>query len=93
MRFQVDYIMKGAEHVDQKGCSVPDGQCTNDLQGPMFTIYMPSPTLARHVFWRTTLGIYTFHTTVTSTDPALTVLQKGDRSATAFLNFAMMYRF
>ncbi len=93
MRFQVDYILKGAEHVDQKGCTVPDGQCTNDLQGPMFTMYLPSPTLARHVFWRTTLGIYTFHTTVTSTDPALTAAQKGDRSVTAFLNFAMMYRF
>lgn len=93
MRFQIDYTLKGAEHVDPRGCAVPNGQCTNDLQGPTFTFYLPSPSLARHVFWRTTLGIYTFHTTVTSTDPSLTALQKGQRSATAFLNTAMMYRF
>lgn len=93
MRMQVDYTLPGSEHVDQKGCTVPDGQCTNDLQGPTFSLYIPSPSLARHVFWRTTLGIYTFHTTVTSTDPSLTALQKGERSGTAFLNFALMYRF
>lgn len=93
MRLQVDYSLKGAEHVDPKGCTVPNGQCTNDLQGPMFTFYMPSPSLARHLFWRSTVGVYTFHTTVTSTDPALTALQKGQRSATGFLNVTMMYRF
>lgn len=93
MRVQADYTLKGAEHVDPKGGTVPNGQCTNDLQGPMFTFYMPSPTLARHVFWRTTLGVYTFHTTVTSTDPSLTALQKSQRSVTAFLNSALMYRF
>ena len=93
MRWQVDYTLKGAEHVDPQGCTVPNGQCTNDLQGPMLSLYLPSPALARHVFWRTTLGIYTFHTTVTSTDPTLTALQKSQRSATAFLNFVIMYRF
>jgi hypothetical protein len=93
MRWQVDYTLKGAEHVDPRGCTVPDGQCTNDLQGPMVSLYLPSPALARHVFWRTTLGIYTFHTTVTSTDPYLTSIQKGQRSVTAVLDFAMMYRF
>jgi len=32
---QIDYTLKGAEkqHVDPKGCTVPNGQCTNDLQG------------------------------------------------------------
>lgn len=93
MRWQVDYTLKGAEHVDPRGCTVPNGQCTNDLQGPMLTLYLPSPTLARHLFWRTTLGIYTFHTTVTSTDPTLTAMQKGQRSVTGALDFAMMYRF
>jgi len=92
---QIDYTLKGAEkqHVDPKGCTVPNRQCTNDLQEPMFSLFMPSPSLARHVFWRTTLWIYTFHTTVTSTDPSLTALQKGQRSVTAFLNVGMMYRF
>jgi hypothetical protein len=53
MRWQVDYTLKGAEHVDPQGCTVPNGQCTNDLQGPMLSLYMPSPALARHVFWGT----------------------------------------
>ncbi len=93
MRLQVDYKLKGAEHVDPKGCTVPDGQCTNDLQGPEFSFYMPSPALAGHLFWRETLGVYTFHNTVTSTDPSLTALQKSQRSVASFLEFTMMYRF
>lgn len=47
MRWQVDYTLKGAEHVDPRGCTVPDGQCTNDLQGPMVSLYLPSPANAR----------------------------------------------
>lgn len=64
-----------------------------NLQGPMFTFYLPSPSLARHLFWRSPVGVYTFHTTLTSTDPSLTALQKSQRSATAFLTVTMMYRF
>ncbi len=93
MRLQVDYKLKGAEHVDAKGCSVPNGQCTNDLQGPMVSFFLPSPAMAGHLYWRETVGVYTFHDTVTSTDPALTALQKSHRSTTAFLDFTMMYRF
>ena len=93
MRLQVDYQLKGAEHVDPKGCTVPNGQCTNDLQGPEFTFYMPSPALAGHLFWRETAGVYMFHDTVTSTDPSLTALQKSRRSVASFLEFTMMYRF
>ena len=93
MRLQVDYKLKGAEHVDAKGCSVPNGQCTNDLQGPMVSFFLPSPAMAGHLYWRETVGVYTFHDTVTSTDPALTALQKSHRSTTAFLEFTMMYRF
>ena len=93
MRLQVDYKLKGAEHVDAKGCSVPNGQCTNDLQGPMVSFFLPSPAMAGHLYWRETVGVYTFHDTVTSTDPVLTALQKSHRSTTAFLEFTMMYRF
>ncbi len=93
MRLQVDYKLKGAEHVDARGCSVPNGQCTNDLQGPMVSFFLPSPAMAGHLYWRETVGVYTFHDTVTSTDPALTALQKSHRSTTAFLDFTMMYRF
>jgi hypothetical protein len=93
MRVQVDYKLRGAEHVDARGCAVPNGQCTNDLQGPMLSFYLPSPARAGHLFWRETVGVYTFHDTVTSTDPALTRVQKGHRSIASFLEFTMMYRF
>jgi hypothetical protein len=93
MRLQVDYKLKGAEHVDPKGCAVPNGQCTNDLQGPMISFYLPSPAAAGHLFWRETAGIYTFHDTLRSTDPLLTALQKSHRSTAALLEFTMMYRF
>jgi hypothetical protein len=93
MRLQVDYKLKGAEHVDAKGCAVPNGRCTNDLQGPMISFYLPSPAAAGHLFWRETAAIYTFHDTLTSTDPSLTALQKSHRLTAAFLEFTMMYRF
>jgi hypothetical protein len=93
MRLQVDYKLKGAEHVNPQGCSLPNGQCTNDLQGPGITLYLPSPALAGHLYWRETVGIYTGHETVTSADPALTALQKSNRSVSPFLDFTMMYRF
>jgi hypothetical protein len=92
-RLQVDYKLKGAEHVDAKGCSVPNGQCTNELQGPMLSFYLPSPAASGHLFWRETVGIYSFHDTLTSTDPTLTALQKSHRSVASFLEFTMMYRF
>lgn len=92
-RLQVDYKLKGAEHVNAQGCSVPDGQCTNELQGPLVSFYLPSPAASGHLFWRETVGIYTAHETVTSTDPTLTALQKSQRSVTPFLEFTMMYRF
>jgi hypothetical protein len=93
MRLQTDYKLKGVEHVDAQGCNVPNGQCTNDLQGPMFTLYLPSPALARHLYWRQTAGVYMGHETVTSTDPTLTALQKSAGSVSPYLNFALMYRF
>jgi hypothetical protein len=35
--------------------------------------------------WREAVGIYTFHDTVTSIDPALTALQESHRSVAAFV--------
>jgi hypothetical protein len=93
IRLQVDYKLKGAEHVDPKGYALPNGQCANDLEGPMISFYLPSPAAAGHLFWRETAGIYTFHDTLTSTDPSLTALQKSHRSTAALLEFTMMYRF
>src|SRR5438045_135444 len=93
MRLQADYQLKGAEHVDPRGCTVANGQCTNELQGPKITLYMPSPARAGHLYWRQTVGVYMFHNTVTSTDPSLTALQTSKRSVATFLEFVMMYRF
>ena len=79
-RLQVDYKLKGAEHVDAKGCSVPNGQCTNELAGPMISSITLAGSITGHLFWRETVGIYSFHDTVTSTDPVLTAAQKSRRS-------------
>jgi hypothetical protein len=93
IRLQGDYKLKGFEHVDAKGCSVPNGQCTNGLQGPMVSLYLPSPAAAGHLYWRETLGVYTLHDTLTSTDPSLTTLQRNHRSTATFLESTMKYRF
>jgi hypothetical protein len=45
----------------------------------VLSFYLPSPALAGHLYWREAVGIYTVHETVTSTDPALTVLQESHR--------------
>jgi hypothetical protein len=92
-RLQVDYKLKGAAHVDAKGCAIPNGQCTNGLQGPMVSFYLPSPAMAGHLYWRETVGVYTLHDTLTSTDPVLTAMQKSNRSVASFVEFTMMYRF
>jgi hypothetical protein len=92
-RLQVDYKLKGAEHVDAKGCAIPNGQCTNGLQGPMVSFYLPSPAMAGHLYWRETVGVYTLHDTLTSTDPVITAMQKSNRSVASFVEFTMMYRF
>jgi len=81
MRLGVDYVLPGTDHA-------------NALQGPLLSIYLPSPSAKRHIFFRQTLGIYEFHQTVT--DPSnltLTRQQIGQRSATAFGELTVMYRF
>jgi hypothetical protein len=81
MRLGFDYLLPGTDHF-------------NALQGPLFSFYMPSPSAKGHFFFRETLGIYEFHTTVT--DPSnkiLTQQQTGSRSVTSFGEFTLMYRF
>ena len=81
MRVSMDYVLPGTDH-------------SNALQGPLFTLYLPSPAAKGHLFFRQTLGIYTFHQTVT--DPSNSVLtqqQIGDRSITSFGELTVMYRF
>lgn len=92
-RAQVDYLLKGSEHVNRQGCSVPNGHCTNGVEGPKFLFYLPSPVSNSHLIFRDTLGIYDSHATVTSADPTLTAEQIGQRSRAVFAEYTLMYRF
>lgn len=81
MRLGVDYILPGTDH-------------SNATQGPLISFYMPSPSARGHIFFRETIGVYTFHETVT--DPSnltLTRQQIGHRSVTSFGELTVMYRF
>jgi hypothetical protein len=81
MRLGVDYVMPGTDH-------------TNAVQGPLLTLFMPSPSSKGHFFFRMTEGIYEFHETVTEPANApLTQQQIGDRSMTSFGELTLMYRF
>ena len=81
MRGQVLYAMTGNDHL-------------NGAQGPEFSLWLPSPVAAHHIFWRQTIGIYTFHETVTDpSDKALTDEQTGRRSVSCNVSFNLMYRF
>lgn len=81
MRVGVDYVLPGTDW-------------KNGSQGPQFSVYIPSPSLRRHLFFREKLGIYRFHDTVTDrTDPALTRLQTSKHGVDSFLELTLMYRF
>lgn len=93
-RMQMDYVLPfGAEHVSASGCTVPKGQCTNNLQGPTFTVYMPSPRTKGHIFAQFILGTWWGNQTVTSTDPVLTAIQKGNVVVVSEFQITMLYRF
>lgn len=92
-RLQGDYALPGAEHVSPQGCTVPKGQCTNQLQGAEISFFIPSPALAKHFFVRFLYGGYLGHTTVTSIDPVLTAQQKASRVVTGESQMTLLYRF
>jgi hypothetical protein len=80
-RWQLLYITKGTDRI-------------NGVQGPEFQLWLPSPVSRSRFFYRQTLGMYEFHTTVT--DPAdrkLTAQQTGQRSAAVFLDFTFGLKF
>jgi hypothetical protein len=81
MRWQTLYVMPGTDRA-------------NAMQGPEFQLWFPAPTSDKHFFFRQTLGIYEFHTTVTdSTNLSLTAQQTADRHTAAFLDFTFGWRF
>jgi hypothetical protein len=81
MRIGVDYLLKGSDHV-------------NGSQGPLLTVIAPSPSAKGHFFFRETIGIYSFHDTVTDPNNAiLTREQVSNRHVDSFSEITLMYRF
>jgi len=81
MRWQALYILPGTDKA-------------NALQGTELQLWLPSPLSRSHFFYRQTLGIYEFHTTIT--DPGNTSLaaqQTADRHSAAFADFTFGWRF
>jgi hypothetical protein len=80
-RWQVLYITKGTDTI-------------NGVQGPEVQLWFPSPASQTHFFYRQTLGMYEFHTTITDpTDRTLTAQQTSQRSTASFLDFTFGWRF
>jgi hypothetical protein len=79
-RIGVDYMMKGTDW-------------RNGSQGPLFTLYVPSPSAKAHIFYRESVGVYRVYDTVTDrADPVLTRQQMSDHSFQAFAEFTAMVR-
>lgn len=92
-RFSLDYLWMGAEHVNRQGCPVPNGQCTNGTKGFDFQMFLPSPASHSHVLFRMDFLPIWFHTTVTTTDPALTREQMGETGIGSFVQYTLLFRY
>jgi len=92
-RLSLDYLWMGAEHVNRQGCPVPNGQCTNDTRGLDFQMFMPSPTSRSRVLFRMDFLPFWFHTTVTTTDPALTRQQMSELGMGSVLQYTLLFRY
>ena len=92
-RVSVDYLWTVSEHVNRQGCVVPNGQCTNGVQGIDFQWFMPSPRSRSHFLFRMDFTSFWFHTTVTTTDPVLTKQQLGEHSVGSTLSYSMLFRY
>ena len=80
-RYQLEYVFPGTDTV-------------NAVQGFETTVLIPQyRNTQNHWFFRERLGTYWFHTTVTSTDPVLTIQQQHQRSVFSELQFTLEYRF
>jgi len=81
LRLGVDYMLKGSNW-------------QNGTQGPLFTLYVPSPAAKGHIFWRETVGIYRVYDTVTDrTNALLTSQQMSNHYWDNFAEFTLMYRY
>lgn len=79
-RIGVDYVMKGTDW-------------RNGSQGPLFTLFVPSPSAKAHMFFRESVGVYRVYDTVTDrTDSVLNLQQMSNHSFQAFAEFTAMVR-
>jgi hypothetical protein len=66
----------------------------NGSHGPNVTVTFPAPSEKHHIFWRQSVGIYSFHETVTDpTNLALTQAQRSDKSIDATVDGGLILRF
>jgi hypothetical protein len=80
-RVGIDYLLKGSDW-------------QNGTQGPLFSLYIPSPSVKAHIFYRETMGVYRCYDTVTDrTNAFLTQEQMGNHHWDTFAEFTLMYRF
>lgn len=80
-RFQGIYVLPGSDR-------------QNALQGPELQFWLPSPATRHHFFFRTKLGIYGFHDTVTDpTDRLLTAQQMSRRSYATWVEYTLCVKF
>jgi hypothetical protein len=81
MRMETDWITAG-----------DDWQ--NGSHGPIITVTFPAPCEKRHFFWRQSVGVYSFHDTVTDrTNLSLTRLERSNKSMDSNLDGGLLFRF
>jgi hypothetical protein len=81
MRVTVDWITAGTDW-------------QNGSHGPNMIFTMPSPREKRHWFWRESVGMYRFHTSITEPgNVSLTRQQLAARSYGGVVDTAVLYRF
>jgi hypothetical protein len=81
MRTNLDWVMAGTDW-------------QNGSHGPAITMTIPTPREKRHWFFRSSISIYRFHTTVTEPDNlALIQEQRGQQHFAGFADTGLVYRF
>jgi hypothetical protein len=78
LRLQSLYIGKGDDKI-------------NGSQGVETTVYFPSPAKKGHLFFRESIGVYRFHSTVT--DPSLSAIEGAQHHFTGYTTMSLIVRF
>jgi hypothetical protein len=80
LRLQGMYVLKGTDKI-------------NGSQGPEISLTYPSPQTNHRFFFRSVLGIYYFHTTITEfSNQSLVKSQGGDHHITGYMMYNLIFR-